>query len=890
MTAGNTNPMKSTPTFRHLFQYTLLSGVILFQACGEPVENDGEMAQAHMERSAIYEKQGQYKAAIIEARNVVKKAPNNPQGHLRLAHLLKDIGNARSAIAVLEPIAADANDPAVYLLLAQCYNDAGKYYSAEQALRQYQAAGGGSSAGEYVLTAAQTDVGLGNTDKAQAALTALAKDPQHQFAAQKAQANLAFNRQQFAATATLVQQMLKDHPEDPETLYIASQLAYLENNLDLAESQLSNALIALPQTDFIKPLRAKILSQLSKVLTELGRSTEALVYSRLLASENPELHEAKTKLADALAKLEQGDPDSAEAMLVELNAEYPTFEPGAVYLGILKYQQGNFDQADALLSPSIDPETAPPRLVSAGAMNKLRLNQVDESLSLLEKALTSHPKNESLLSLYGQIAIQQPGKQQAGAMALEKALAMNPDNFKSRILLANYYVGTGKTQRGLAQLEQSLKLAPDNPEVVSNYVNFMLQSGKPEMADTAIRKLLGDTPSDPAALNLAARFSLSQNDTASAKTRFEKVLDINPNNIGARTGLAEIAMTEGRLDDAIRLYAQLMDDKPDDATGYKGLITAYELKQQPAQGLELVKARAKAGEDSTIANTVLAEYYLRKQRFDKAAEYFARADAQAPNAGDIKSLGATLYYEWAKTYLGEQRIDEARQHLLTATRYAPNNPKLMGTLAEVEILGKRYQEAEQLIAEIAENFPDSSQSDLLSGKLMDVRNQSAEALAAFKRGWDKQPSDLAGQLVYRALSRGGQQAAANAFLDQWLSELPRSRAARIHKATQLQVAGNADEARVIYENLLADDPTNLTALNNLAWLYEGIDDQRAAGIARRAYDVAPENAAVLDTYGWFLHLTGNSATAVPVLEKALSKMPDNAEIKAHLAAARQQPQ
>lgn len=878
--------MKFNSAVRHFTHCLLLSGAVLLSGCGDPVENTGEMAQAHLERSEAYEKQGQYKAAIIEARNVVKKDPQNPAGHIRLAHLLKDIGNARSAITVLEPLAQSSKQPDILLLLAQCYRDAGKFHSAEEALQQYRVSGGDKNAGQYIITFARTEADLGRNKQAISALNQLAKDPKHAFVARKNIAALEFRNQNYTAARAEVETLLKQNDEDPELLYIASQLAYLENHLDQAEKYLSNALITLPQSDFIKPLRAKILSQLATVLTQQGRSSEALIYSRLLASENPELHEAKTQLSDALARLDDGDIEGAEALLVELNAEYPTFEPGAVYLGIINFRKGNYDKADKLLSASIDPETAAPKLVSAGALNKLRLNQVGESLALLEQSLKSHPKNEGLLSLYGQIAIRRPAKAEAGAMALEKAIAINPENIKDRLLLANYYVAEGKPERGVAHYEQSLKLAPDNVDVIAAYANFLLQSGQAEQAETTIKGLLAKTPNEPSALILAARFALLQKNPTRAQQLFGQALNADPDNFAAAAGLAELALSAGDLDKALAEYSQLMTKHPSQPEGYKGVITAYELKQKPANGVQLVADQAATGKDKSTPNAVLSEYYLRKGQFVKAEEYFERVVALSPGTIAQTELGATLYYEWAQLNLQQNNTDQARQHLLTASRYAPNNPKLMGTLAEVEILAGRYDQAQQIIADIAAAYPNTAQADLLSGKLDEVRKQPKEALAAYRRGWSKQPSDLAGQLIYRSLQQSGNGADSDRFLEQWLTALPRSEAARIQKATQLQLAGANEEARAIYSNLLEDNPNNLTALNNLAWLYENIDNQRASELAQQAYAVAPENPAVLDTYGWFLHKTGNRAKAVELLESALAKMPASTEIRTHLEAAR----
>ena len=75
-------------------------------------------------------------------------------------------------------------------------------------------------------------------------------------------------------------------------------------------------------------------------------------------------------------------------------------------------------------------------------------------------------------------------------------------------------------------------------------------------------------------------------------------------------------------------------------------------------------------------------------------------------------------------------------------------------------------------------------------------------------------------------------------------------------------------------------------LNNLAWLYFEKGDARAKELAREAYAVAPEQAEILDTYGWILlEQGGDVAKALDLLAKAHAKYPTNAEIAYHLAQA-----
>jgi len=82
------------------------------------------------------------------------------------------------------------------------------------------------------------------------------------------------------------------------------------------------------------------------------------------------------------------------------------------------------------------------------------------------------------------------------------------------------------------------------------------------------------------------------------------------------------------------------------------------------------------------------------------------------------------------------------------------------------------------------------------------------------------------------------------------------------------------------------NPDDALALNNLAWLLKEQNLPRATALAERASQLQPESAAVLDTYGWLLHLQGDKARAIDYLEQALALAPDQEDIQQNLEAAR----
>src|SRR5690606_1677169 len=86
--------------------------------------------------------------------------------------------------------------------------------------------------------------------------------------------------------------------------------------------------------------------------------------------------------------------------------------------------------------------------------------------------------------------------------------------------------------------------------------------------------------------------------------------------------------------------------------------------------------------------------------------------------------------------------------------------------------------------------------------------------------------------------------------------------------------GQYAEARKVYEKALSINPQFIAALNNLAVLLGDHfgEPEQALKLARQASDRAPGDPIVTDTLGWVLHLNGQFASALPLLESSAERL------------------
>ena len=91
-------------------------------------------------------------------------------------------------------------------------------------------------------------------------------------------------------------------------------------------------------------------------------------------------------------------------------------------------------------------------------------------------------------------------------------------------------------------------------------------------------------------------------------------------------------------------------------------------------------------------------------------------------------------------------------------------------------------------------------------------------------------------------------------------------------------------AEADFRKILVIDPESTAALNALGYTLADRTDRyrEALDLINRARAAEPENAAIIDSYGWVLYRLGRNEEAVIELRRALA-MQEDAEIAAHLA-------
>ena len=870
-----------------IFRCSLLVLILSCFACGDSKQaKEAELAR-HQASAKMYQEQGQLKAAILEAKKMIQIAPDDSSGYLQAARIYNQIGAYSGSQKLLESQLKKM--PEVATELAESYLDNKKYRTALNTLSTYPAdKADNENAQQQARIKALASFYLGDDAEYVAAInrfTELGGDP---IERQYIEATVLLGQDHAEAAQKVLKGILDVKPEAVKALILLGSAYAATQQLDKAESSLTKALGLLPNSDIMSAERVKVLSQLAEVLINEGRSSEAYVYQKVLAEANPESNAAQQRFNDAIKFYQDGKFAEAEVILKELREQFPKDKNSATLLGMIEFQKGENEKAANLFDEFIDTETSSPTVIQAAALVKFRKNQIDDALQLLKQAAESQPGNAVILATYGLALLDHDSKSQAGAVALEKSLAINPQQRRLRLALAKWHMARGETDQGLAQLRKAYQEDPLDVMLQEAYLKALFVNGQSDAVKKEVDQFKAKYPDNARGPFVEGWYFMEEKNYAAAEKSFEKSLAM-PNNTEkklAYTGLAQLYQAQNQSQKAIAAWQHVIEADPTVSASYGHWLNQMWADNKQSQAFTYLLEIENKNPTLWQPAVVLAQLYANNKQWADAEKHAEFALARSGSAEEVKKVAATIDQLQGMDFKAKGDLNNARRYLMKAVKLFPENPDYLANVIEIEIAAHNIVEAQKLLNEYPQNENNNNVRQFYQGSIRFAENKPDEGLKLFLDSWKSKPTEVAALAITEVYEKTNQQENLGKFIDDWIQQLPKSAKATMFKALQAQKMKQDDIAVKWYEKTIELSPTMAVALNNLAWVYYLQKDERAVPMAKRAYEAAPNSASVMDTYGWILVERGDVAQGVDILTRAVALGGDNADIKNHLKEAK----
>jgi len=876
--------MNANPLTR-LVIFTAISLMVLV-GCSTDDDNSSNMleADAYLDVAEIYRTQGQFRAGIIEAQNALQAFPESAKTRRFTSRLYMDTGNISAAQELLEQLlTVIPEDPEATLLLAESYLNGGDQNTALEILQNFQPASDAERVqSEWIIGNAYAR--NNNQQAAQEALNSvLDLDPNHtaslvSLSMLEFQTGNEFGAQEFLDRAIAID------PADLDLMIWRGQFALLRQQYPESEEAFFDALQVMGGYDTMTPKRLAVLRAIIVPLQMQQKNDEALRYSQLIA-ESPQ-GQLQNSFSSAISMFQERNFTEAEQAIGLVLSQSPDHPGSNILLGLTRYAQGNFQGAEQSLSGLVDAETSSPEVVKVLAATQLRLGQADRALDILEKAAEIYPEDGSLIAMIA-ISQQSLGNIEESIELFEQAMTLQVDSPDLHFALAGSYFQNDEIEPAIQQLQRALEIDPSYDSAKNTLIDLLMNLERVAEARSLSSEWLGLDSDSIANNNVAARIEYREGNLTQASDYFNITLGFDSENVEAHLFLARVGMQEEDYETAERHLLQVIGNNPANMEALSGYLALGDMSQTTAQKVADVSRIIDEQASEFVPALILAQFHYSKNEFTRALPH-----AETAYGRNVNDFTTNTLLEIIVQLATEARVNDdivlARELTTSALQLQPESIQILILAAGVESQAGSYGAALLHIGRIKELQPEGSTLGIeLEGDLAAQQLEFESALESFQQAWEIAANPGLGVKIHRTYTALERDEEAIDFLESWVSDFPTEPAVNLILGMSLQENSQDAEAIEAYEIAYNEEPDNIVALNNLAWLYQDSAPERAIELATRAAELYPDNADVLDTYGWILLKQNEREHATQVLERALELAPESAAIAEHLEQARQ---
>lgn len=680
-------------------------------------------------------------------------------------------------------------------------------------------------------------------------------------------------------------------------------------SLALRKKEIGNAAEHLQQALALDPKAPQLHLAMAYVYLLRKDSTRAAEEFKAAADLSPLRSGNRIKYAEF--KAANGAASEAKSFLQSLTQQAPDYLPAWNTLARLALTEKKYDESLALLENifSRDPDNPDARILQSEAL--LAKGNSAEAVAVLDKLNKAYPKNPLLKYQLARAYVSSKNPGQA-TVVLQEAIAAKPDYAEAILALSELNLRSGKAQAVVAPLEELLKKRPDLLQTRLLLATAYQILGRMNDAAALFREQIKSAPESPEPYYLLGIILRQQKKTDEARQAFEKAAELVPNNLGPLDQLLGMDLTEKRYDVAMQraqeqlakkpgqAYPHFMEARvraaqgdwtgaeaalkkateldPNFAAAYNLLVSVYVAANKLPQAISGLEAILEKNPKDVGAVTMTGFVYEKMLNYPKACGAYEKLLALNPDSVVALNNLAYLYAEQLN------QVDKAYELAQKARQLQPADRAIADTLGWILYKRGDYQQALALMQESAGKLVDDPEVQFHLGMTYYMMGQGAAARAAFQQAALATvdfPDKAEVQRRLAQLEEPSGQAAGElplSELEARLQQEPNDPLLLSRLAEAYERQGQAAKAAANYERALKLNPKLPGVVLKLAQLYAGPlkDQDKALDFAKKARELAPNDARVAGLLGRIAFQAGNFSWAYSLLQESARQQPNDA--------------
>jgi Flp pilus assembly protein TadD len=474
-------------------------------------------------------------------------------------------------------------------------------------------------------------------------------------------------------------------------------------------------------------------------------------------------------------------------------------------------------------------------------------------------------------------------------------------------------IASQRGQTGLAA-QSSLDLARKSrdPRLARRAAQLAVESGQMDAAIAAIKVWQELEPNSTLAMRMSASVLVRGGKLDEARREIIKVLKLEEGHAGQTfVQLYQMLATYPDKAAALKLMRELAQPYPKVAEAHWAVAQLAQASGDAKLALDEIRlARSLRPEWDMAAS--LEALLLQRTSPQQGLELLQHYLSSYPKAGDIR-------LQYARALLDQKQYSQARDEFQRLADADPDNPELAFAVALISLQMNDLRGAEtQFKQALSKGKKDQDSVQYYLGQLSEAKNNEEEAIAYYRKvqggeylfsaqvrvayllGKRGQLDDALRQLHQvqadnvqqrvqlvlveaQLLREANQLTESYQLLQQGLAKLPDNPDLLYGTAMMADKIGKPDVFEQLMRKLIQVRPDYAQAYNALGYSLLERNERipEAVTLVEKALQLAPDDAAIMDSVGWGYYRTGKLDDSVRMLRRALAGNPDP-EIAAHL--------